>query len=135
MPRPKKCRRVCRMPEAGGFIPLRQTNNSDADSVVITVDEYETIRLIDFARMSQEQCAAQMEVARTTITGIYDAARYKIADALINEKKLVIEGGHFCICQHNEECCGHGCHQQCFTDGNEHCHSKCQKKLIKIKGA
>ena len=40
-----------------------------------------SIRLIDWVGLTQEQCAAQINVARTTVTGIYDSARHKLADA------------------------------------------------------
>ena len=35
-----------------------------------------------------------MNVARTTVTTIYERARTKLADAIVNGKFLVIEGGH-----------------------------------------
>ena len=61
--------------------------------IVLTVDEYETIRLLDKKGYSQEQCAASMQVARTTVQRIYEIARKKIADALIDGHPLRIEGG------------------------------------------
>ncbi|MBR5089183.1 MAG: DUF134 domain-containing protein [Ruminiclostridium sp.] len=95
MPRPVKSRRICGMPEYCCFAP--QENCSE--TVVLTIDEYETIRLIDYMGQSQEQCAAQMEVARTTVTAIYDSARRKIADCIVNGKRLEIAGGNFRIAE------------------------------------
>ena len=72
------------------------------------IDEYEVIRLIDWVGLTQEQCAAQINVARTTVTGIYDSARHKLANALIHGKRLVIEGGHIQVCERSGTCC-HTC--------------------------
>ena len=66
--------------------------------IVLTVDEYETIRLLDKKGYSQEQCAESMQIARTTVQRIYEIARKKIADALIDGHPLRIEGGDFRIC-------------------------------------
>ena len=82
MSRPRKCRKVCCMPSVSRFGPLGGCI-TDADPVQMTVDEYETIRLIDLEGMNQEACAAHMNVARTTVQGIYLEARRKIAQALV----------------------------------------------------
>lgn len=126
MPRPKKCRRICNMPKTGEFAPVG--NNVEDEAVVITLDEYETIRLIDFEKMSQMQCADQMNVARTTITAIYDSARYKIADSIINGKRIIIDGGNVELCEHGESCCGRGCKQKCFDGHNKTCSKNCCHK-------
>ena len=68
MPRPRKCRQVCRLPRHDAFAPVGCARSAEA--VVITVDEYETIRLIDYEGLSQEECAASMGVARTTVQQI-----------------------------------------------------------------
>ena len=39
-----------------------------------------------------------MGVSRTTVTEIYEAARYKLADSLVHGKRLLISGGHYCLC-------------------------------------
>jgi len=115
MPRPQKCRRICSIPQNIGFEPIAG-NKVNHNFVKMTVDEYEVIRLIDFEKLTQEQCAMQMVVSRTTITSIYGSARYKIADALINGKKLVIDGGEFKLCEHNRKCCKKGFRQNCFDE-------------------
>lgn len=109
MPRPQKCRRVCAMPRCGGFSPAGRP--SEAPPVVLRVDEYEAIRLMDLEGLTQEDCALQMEIARTTVTGIYDSARRKLADALVNGRPLVIAGGSYRLCGGEEGCPGGHCHR------------------------
>ena len=65
-----------------------------SESVHMTVDEFEALRLLDAEGLTQEGCAARMNIARTTVTAIYDSARKKVADALVNGKRLLITGGH-----------------------------------------
>ncbi len=74
-------------------------------------DEYETIRLIDFEGFSQAQCAAKMDVARTTVTRMYANARKKLADALVHGRQLEISGGDVAVCTaFKPECAGmEGC--------------------------
>lgn len=103
MPRPRKWRRICCLPQIDTFGPL---NCAGQGSVVMTIDEYETIRLIDYEGLKQEQCALRMEVARTTVQGIYEVARKKLADALINGKTLTIEGGDYLLCDGRGRHCG-----------------------------
>jgi Predicted DNA-binding proteins len=81
MPRPRKCRRVCSMPRYNEFTPTQA--GGVRKEVVLTVDEYETIRLIDKENFSQEECSAYMNVARTTVQLIYAEARKKIAEAIV----------------------------------------------------
>ena len=96
MPRPVKCRKVCHFPNVLEFLPADDTEKKMP--IVLTVDEYETIRLLDKKGYSQEQCAESMQIARTTVQRIYEIARKKIADALIDGHPLKIEGGDFIIC-------------------------------------
>lgn len=102
MPRPSRCRRVCCEPDIRGFAPDKCCV---ADPVVLLVEEYECVRLIDLKKRTHDQCAHQMQISRTTVTEIYEKARFKIADALINGKRLVIDGGNYRVCQESD-CCG-----------------------------
>ena len=106
MPRPKKCRKVCQMPTTKEFQPIGDT--SCKASVILTVDEYEAIRLIDKQGFSQEECSNYMQVARTTVQLIYNSARKKLADALVDGLTIRIEGGDFQLCDGNEDYCGCG---------------------------
>lgn len=107
MPRPRKLRRVCCLPKSCRFGLLDFGANAK-DAVNMTVDEYEAIRLIDLDGLSQEQCAEQMNVSRTTVQGIYSSARQKLAEALVEGKVLWIEGGEYQLCDGNHFGCGRG---------------------------
>lgn len=111
MPRPRKCRRVCRLPSHRGFSPLGE--NPCAEPVMLRVEEYEAIRLIDLEGLTQEECAQQMGVARTTVTGIVDQARRKLAEALVHGRPLRIQGGDFILCDQARGCKGHCSHRPC----------------------
>lgn len=105
MPRPKKCRKVCCMPAHTEFVPVCGSACEIKDTVFMTVDEYETIRLIDKEGFSQEECSRYMGVARTTIQQIYNNARRKIAEAIVDGRKLRIEGGDYRLCDGSEKIC------------------------------
>lgn len=117
MARPRKWRKVCCIPESNLFGPLDALLIED-NLIIMTVEEYETIRLIDGEGLMQEECAERMDVARTTVQRIYIDARQKIADALVNGKILKIEGGDYQLYTENERIhrcgrcrkqgCGHG---------------------------
>lgn len=105
MPRPRKCRRVCCLPACNRFGPMNFTAKDDCH-IHMTVDEYETIRLIDLEGLTQEECSSQMNVARTTVQAIYNGARGKLAEALVEGKILHIEGGEYKLCDGYARPCG-----------------------------
>jgi predicted DNA-binding protein (UPF0251 family)/predicted Fe-Mo cluster-binding NifX family protein len=110
MPRPRKSRKVCHFPQTLTFSPGE--SSGEKEPVVLTVDEYETLRLIDKEGMSQEQCCAYMQIARTTVQMIYASARKKIADALVEGRELQICGGDYEICGGEGTCGNGGCFKQ-----------------------
>lgn len=109
MARPAKKRRICCEPSYDSFLPC---GTPSGDPVTLALDEYEVIRLIDYEKMTQEQCARQMDVSRTTITGIYEAARLKIADCLVNGKTLQISGGNYKCCSGEARECRKRCRKR-----------------------
>ena len=58
--------------------------------------------------INEEQ--AVMDILRTTVTEIYERARYKISDCIVNGKQLVIYGGNYRICSGKHKVC---CERPC----------------------
>ena len=55
----------------------------------------------------------QMGISRTTVTEIYERARTKVADCLVNGKPLKITGGNYRLCDGTaRQCCGRTCTKQ-----------------------
>lgn len=107
MSRPFKCRRICEEPKFNSFAPLGVEN---AEKCMISVDEYEAVRLIDLEKKTHQQCAELMGVSRVTVTDMYEKARFKIADSIANGKILCITGGNYRICEGSvNKCCGKRC--------------------------
>lgn len=100
MARPVKCRKVCRMPICRKFYGGEKRQHM----IALTVEEYETLRLIDYQGLSQEACARQMEASRATIQALYAEARKKTARFLVEGTSLIIEGGNYQICQTKGSC-------------------------------
>ena len=94
MARPRNCRRVGSMPQSDYFKP-RGIPLSMLEEVVLTVDEFEAVRLADFEGLYQEQAAGKMRVSRPTFARIVESAHKKVAEALVQGKALKIEGGEF----------------------------------------
>ncbi|MGN1014936.1 MAG: DUF134 domain-containing protein [Butyricicoccus sp.] len=107
MARPSRCRRICLEPEYDTFVPY---GVNEYERVVLTVDEYEAIRLIDYEKRTHEQCARQMGISRTTVTEMYERARTKVSDCIVNGKALHISGGNYRLCDGSAwQCCGKNC--------------------------
>ena len=76
MPRPRKCRKVCCLPDNDGFVPVR--GGEELTPIVLNVDEYEAIRLIDREGFSQEQCGEYMRIAMKCYTNVVTVVANKI---------------------------------------------------------
>ena len=111
MSRPVKVRRICEEPKFKSFAPM---GVEGVKTEVLTMDEYEVLRHVDYQKMTHEECALQMDISRTTVTEIYESARYKMADALINGKALCIDGGNFRVCDGGE--CKKDCRKDCTNN-------------------
>ena len=107
MARPRRCRRVCTEPDYSSFAP---DGIPCGERVTLAVEEYEVIRLIDLEKLTHEQCAKQMDISRTTVTEIYESAREKIADCIVNGRPMEISGGSYRLCDGSAV---HFCRKKC----------------------
>ncbi len=123
MARPQKCRRICNVPQTDNFRPEKHRGEIP---IIMTVDEYEVIRLVDLEEKTHEQCALQMDISRSTVQEIYENARRKLAACIVYGRKLVIAGGNYRVCDGRENCrCELKCRQ---ADNNKRTELKNRNK-------
>ena len=93
MPRPRRCRRIGHRPGVTYFKPagVRMQNLSE---IILSVDEYESVRLSDLKGLDQSGAAKKMNISQPTFQRLIKVARKKISDALINGKAIKVEGGN-----------------------------------------
>lgn len=104
MPRTTKCRNICGFPDYYSFVP-EHADSEPIETITLTLDEFETIRLLDYEDLNQEECAARMGVARTTVTAMYESARKKLVGAVVEGKRLCISGGNIRIDRERTNLC------------------------------
>ncbi len=94
--RPRCMRSVSKIPDVDYFKP-RGIPLVNLEIVVISVEELEAIRLVDFIGFEHEEAAGKMNVSRKTLWRDLKSGRKKVADALINGKVIEIKGGNFVV--------------------------------------
>ena len=90
--RPKKIRWIKCEPGERCFRPQCKPL-SKLEGELLSLDEFEAVRLADFENLKQEQAAKRMKISRPTFSRIISSAHKKIGDALVNIKAIKIEGG------------------------------------------
>jgi predicted DNA-binding protein (UPF0251 family) len=92
MPRPRLCRRVGFQPNVTYFKPagIRMV---ELEESILTIDEFEAVRLKDLLGLEQEIAAKKMNISQPTFHRMVLSARKKIADAIVNGKAIKIKGG------------------------------------------
>lgn len=98
MPRPRLCRRVWFEPTVTYFKPAG-IRMIDLEESIVTVDEFETVRLKDLKGMEEGEAAKKMKISQPTFNRLLNSARKKIADAIVNGKAIKIEGGNYVMMQ------------------------------------
>jgi len=93
MPRPQKDRLVGHPPLFTDFKPVGIRRKA-LETIILSLDEYEAIRLTDHLNLEHSQAAEKMEISRPTFTRLIEQARFKIAQFLIEGRHLTIEGGN-----------------------------------------
>lgn len=94
MSRPRKSRKICNPPKMKGFKPfgIRMCGNAP---VILKLEEYESLKLVNYDILSHDLAAVQMNVSRPTFTRIYNKALKQIAKSFVEGKAISIEGGNY----------------------------------------
>lgn len=100
----------------------------------MTYEEYESLRLVNYDKLSQDQAAEEMKISRPTLTRIYNRAIQVMATAFVEGKAIEIDGGDYNFEKEWYKC--KTCHK--LIEGSEN-HVKCQncnkygpEELIKL---
>jgi len=133
MARPTTKRKIGFFPENYRFKPDIPCAEKDSD-VTLTHDELESIRLSDLESLEQAQAAQKMGISRGTYQRILNAARKKLADALVYGKSIVISGGQYTLSDCDAHCadCGYTWQVPCdelFYESDGNC-PECGSKSI-----
>ena len=120
--KPRKKRDVLYPPNVQYFKPQGIPMNN-LDTVWVTVDEYEAIRLADYEKLKHEEAAKKMNISRPTFTRLLESAHGKISDAIVNGKAIRIEGGDFNLLGNSYRCrkCGYFWNVEKYKDSNMPC--------------
>jgi predicted DNA-binding protein (UPF0251 family) len=94
--RPRCPRRIETEPVTSYFKP-RGVPLKELDTVQLSVEELESVRLSDLEGLEQEEAAQRMGISRRALWDDLQSARRKIADALVNGKAIEIGGGDYTV--------------------------------------
>ena len=130
MSRPRRLRRILEEPQIRCFKP-EGTNRDSSESVKITIDEFEAMRLRDYHNIQQKRSAEIMGISQPTFHRILSSARKKISKALIEGTPITIIGEDF-ITDKEQYICNE-CGFKWLNPGKEyHNCPDCQSEDIKL---
>ena len=93
MPRPENNRIVYKPPVFTEFKPTF-VQAKELQNSFLSIDEFEAIRLADYAGLSHLEAAREMSISRPTFSRLILKARKKMADFIVLGRRLTIEGGN-----------------------------------------
>ncbi|MBN2228046.1 MAG: DUF134 domain-containing protein [Candidatus Thorarchaeota archaeon] len=96
MPRRKRHRIVTREPPVSVYKPAG-IPAKELDEILVTIDEFEAIRLADFEGLSQREASVEMHISQPTFNRVLSSARGKVAKMLVQGFVLRIEGGRYVL--------------------------------------
>lgn len=134
MGRRRRCRWVGYTP-ASVFYKPRGIPRGYLEQVILTLDEFEAIRLSDLIGLHHEEAAKRMRVSRQTFGRILNTAHRKVAECFVYGKALRIDGGNYTIMKRGLECsdCGYVWEIPCEFPLPSSC-PECSSSDIRIRG-
>jgi uncharacterized protein len=128
MPRRKRNRRIQVPPVIKGM-SVYGIRGRKSNEVVLRLEEYEAIRLLDYQNLTQEQAAVFMDVSRPTLTRIYEEARNKVATAFVEGRDIVFRGGDIYFDKNWFKCKNCQASFNSYQEENIHC-PVCEEKDV-----
>lgn len=98
-----------------GFKPIG-VPMSMSENISVQYEEYEALRLADYENLSHVEAAKRMNVSRPTFTRMYEKIRRKLAEAFVEGKAIMIEGGDVAFDKQWYRC--RKCHNIFHSQGN-----------------
>lgn len=94
MPRRRRLRKVVAPPHFKGYRPYGCPKSSNTEAIELLYEEYEALKLADYDLLNHQEAARLMGISRPTFARIYESARRKIAQTLVETKSLKTVYGH-----------------------------------------
>ena len=127
MPNRRRYRKIDRPPRMEGYkpfgVPMREL-----ESVIMSIEEFEALRLADYEDLTQQEAAGRMNISRPTFTRLYDKARKNVAKAFVEGKAILIRGGTFLSNEYWYRC--NDCHETIVSPSSETSCNKCNSENI-----
>jgi uncharacterized protein len=108
--RPRCPRRIEREPAISFFKP-QGVPPEELEVVLLSLEEFEAVRLSDLEGLDQEEAAQRMGISRRALWEDLQNARKKIVEALVTGKAIEIKGGNYTVERLRRYTC-YGCHTE-----------------------
>ncbi len=95
MARKKICRKIQTIPAVEGYRPISYEEMGHIDEIIMSLEEYEAIKLCDYEQLTQAESAKVMGVSRPTFTRVYETARRKVAKSFVEGRVIRFKGGDY----------------------------------------
>jgi predicted DNA-binding protein (UPF0251 family) len=89
MPRPRK-HRFCRRYRADRVYKPQGLPMREIGRTVLTLDQFEALRLCDHERLDQDEAGLRMGISRGTVQRLLYSARRAVIDALLNNNAIIV---------------------------------------------
>ena len=90
MPRPRCRRRIHGKPNATYFKPAG-VRVAELNEIVLNLDEFEAIRLVDVEEIDQISAAKKMDISQPTFSRLLSSGRKKIANAVVKGNAIRLD--------------------------------------------
>ncbi|RVU54484.1 NifB/NifX family molybdenum-iron cluster-binding protein [Anaerosphaera multitolerans] len=82
-------------PSLNSWSPSDEYKDLPNSKLILHLEEWECLRLVDYMSLSQQEAAASMEISRQSVQYLLQSARKKVARALVEGIPLLIDGGNY----------------------------------------